>query len=169
MTRRCPKANLISTLFHQKSDEPQAGDLLNIEPFGPAGYNARMSELDEQLNRLLSRYSNFKLIILFGSQATGHASADSDIDLALWADEPMSSSLKLELIEAIGSRFGCPADIVDLYEAPEPILGQVLKGRRILGDNPTYARLLTKHLINKADFVPLQDRILAERQRTWTR
>jgi predicted nucleotidyltransferase len=126
-----------------------------------------MSNLHKQLARFLSQYPQFELAILFGSQAKGDTTAESDIDLALLSDVPISSSLKLELIELIGARFGCPVDIVDLYYAAEPILGQVFKGKRLLGDNATYASLLTKHLINTADFVPLQQRILTERRNSW--
>jgi len=54
-----------------------------------------------------------------------------------------------------------------VYHAPEPILGQVFKGKKLLGDNPTYAALLTRHLLNTADFLPLQQRILAERRAAW--
>lgn len=126
-----------------------------------------MRNLDKQLTRLLSRYPQFELAILFGSQAKGQATGKSDIDLALLCDAPISSSLKLELIELIGAEFGCPVDIVDLFTAAEPILGQVFKGKRLLGDDATYARLLTKHLINTADFVPLQQRILTERRNAW--
>ena len=126
-----------------------------------------MSNLHKQLARFLSQYPQFELAILFGSQAKGDTNAESDIDLALLSDVPISSSLKLELIELIGARFGCPVDIVDLYYAAEPILGQVFKGKRLLGDNATYASLLTKHLINTADFVPLQQRILTERRNAW--
>jgi len=126
-----------------------------------------MSSLHKQLTRFLSRYPQFELAILFGSQARGDATGESDIDLALLSDAPISSSLKLELIELIGARFGCPVDIVDLYYAAEPILGQVFKGKRLLGDDATYASLLTKHLINTADFVPLQQRILTERRNAW--
>ena len=126
-----------------------------------------MSTLHKQLTRFLSRYPQFELAILFGSQARGDATGESDIDLALLSDAPISSSLKLELIELIGARFGRPVDIVDLYYAAEPILGQVFKGKRLLGDDATYANLLTKHLINTADFVPLQQRILAERRNAW--
>ena len=75
--------------------------------------------------------------------------------------------MKLGLIETIGARFGRPVDIVDLYFAAEPILGQIFKGKRLLGDDASYARLLTKHLINTADFVPLQQRILTERRNAW--
>ncbi len=128
-----------------------------------------MSTLHKQLTRFLSRYPQLELAILFGSQATGDATAKSDIDLALLCDVPISGSLKLELIEQIAARFGRPVDIVDLYYAAEPILGQVFKGKRLLGDDATYASLLTKHLINTADFVPLQQRILTERRDAWIR
>jgi len=126
-----------------------------------------MRSLEEKLTQFLSGYPQFKLAILFGSQARGDFTRESDIDLALLSDIPISSSLKLELVEMIGARFGRPVDIVDLYFAAEPILGQVFKGNRLLGDNATYARLLTKHLINTADFAPLQQRILDERRNAW--
>lgn len=126
-----------------------------------------MSSLEKKLTRFLSGYPQFRLAILFGSQATGDITGESDIDLALLSDSAMSSGLKLELVEMIGARFGRPVDIVDLYYAAEPILGQVFKGKRLLGDDVTYARLLTKHLINNADFSPLQQRILDERRNAW--
>ena len=126
-----------------------------------------MRGLEKKLTQFLSGYPQFKLAILFGSQARGDFTRESDIDLALLSDVPISSSLKLELVEMIGARFGHPVDIVDLYFAGEPILGQVFKGNRLLGDDATYARLLTKHLINTADFAPLQQRILDERRNAW--
>ena len=131
-------------------------------------YNTAMSAIGERLTRFLTRYPQLKLAILFGSQATGQATPDSDIDLGLLFDRPLSSSDKLELMEAIGAEFGCPADVVDLYYAPEPVTGQVFKGKRLLGEDTVYAELLTKHLINTADFLPLRERILAERRAAWT-
>ena len=133
------------------------------------GYNVNMPAIDEQLTRFLTRYPQLKLAILFGSMAEERATPDSDIDLGLLSDAPLSSSVKLELMEAIGAEFGRPVDIVDLYYAPEPVLGQVFKGKRLLGENKVYAELLTKHLINTADFLPLQQRILGERRAAWTR
>ena len=131
------------------------------------GYNVLMTKIEETLARLLSGYGGIKLAMLFGSQATGVARPDSDVDLGLLLETPLSSRLKLELIELIGAELGRPVDIVDLYYAPEPVLGQVLKGKRLLGDNASYAALLSKHLMNAADFVPLQQRILAERRAVW--
>ena len=62
-----------------------------------------MRTLEEQLADFLSGYPQFKLAILFGSQATGGATGESDIDLALLSDAPISGSLKLKLVEQIGA------------------------------------------------------------------
>lgn len=128
-----------------------------------------MSNLEEQLREILNAYPAFKLAILFGSQAANSADSESDIDLALLADRPLESSLRLELMKAIGGKLGRPVDLVDLYHAAEPVLGQVFKGKRLLGDDTTYAQLLTKHLLNTADFLPLRQRILTERRNAWIR
>ena len=126
------------------------------------------SPLAQQLTTLLSRYPVIKLAILFGSQAdparTKHF--DSDIDLAIMTAEPVSSHFKMELIQAISTELDRPVDIV-VNDAPEPILGEVLKGQRLLGDHNTYAQLLTRHLLNVADFLPLRQRILKERRGRW--
>ncbi|MBP6056992.1 MAG: nucleotidyltransferase domain-containing protein [Nitrosomonas sp.] len=120
-----------------------------------------------QLTALLSRYPQIKLAILFGSQATGNARLDSDIDLGLLAQTPLTADFKLRLIQTIGAEFGRPVDIVDLYHVPEPITGQVFKGIRLIGDDTAYAELLTRHLLNVADFLPLHQRILTERRNRW--
>lgn len=128
-------------------------------------------QLARQLTGLLSRYPNIRLAILFGSQANPERQKhfDSDIDLAIMTDAPVSDHFKMELIETIGIELGCPVDIVDVNDAPEPILGEVFKGQRLLGDDTVYARLLTRHLLNTADFVPLRERILKERRDRWIR
>ena len=77
---------------------------------------------------------------MFGSQATGQAAPGSDIDLGLLFDKPLSGSDKLGMIEAIGAEFGRPVDIVDLFHAPEPVTGQVFKGKRLLGDDTRLCR-----------------------------
>lgn len=120
-----------------------------------------------QLTVLLSRYPAIKLAVLFGSMVTGNARPDSDIDLGLLAEAPLTTDFKLQLIEIIGAEFGRPVDIIDLYYAAEPILGQVFKGIKLYGDNTTYAKLLTRHLLNTADFLPLHQRILTERRNKW--
>ena len=108
-----------------------------------------------------------KLAILFGSSARTKDTAGSDLDIALLTDKPMDSDLKIQFVGDLASRFGRPIDLIDLRTAGEPLLGEVLKGRRILGDATTYARLITRHLFDAADFLPYRNRILAERRARW--
>ena len=108
---------------------------------------------------------------MFDSQANPERQKHfgSDIDLAIMTDTPVSDCFKRQLIETISAELGCPVDIVNVNEAPEPILGEVLKGQRLLGDDTAYAQLLTRHLLHTADFIPLRERILKERRDRWIR
>ncbi len=124
--------------------------------------------IDDQLREALSSFQQITLAILFGSVASGKANAQSDLDLAVIAAKPLQAVEKIQIIEALALLTGRPIDLVDVHEAPEPLLGQVLKhGRRILGTDTAYAQLLYRHLIQQADFVPLQNRILSERRMAW--
>jgi predicted nucleotidyltransferase len=120
-----------------------------------------------QLTALLLQFPQIKLALLFGSQANGNVRPDSDIDLGLLAQEPLSADFKLQLMQTVGAKFGRPVDIVDLFHVPEPITGQVLKGIRLIGDDTACGNLLYRHLLNVADFFPLQQRILTERRNRW--
>ncbi|QOJ22880.1 MAG: nucleotidyltransferase domain-containing protein [Gammaproteobacteria bacterium] len=121
----------------------------------------------DQLTTLLLQFPQIKLALLFGSQASGNVHPDSDIDLGILAQAPLSADFKLQLMQTVGAKFGRPVDIVDLYHVPEPITGQALSGIRLLGDDTVCGNLLYRHLLNVADFFPLQQRILTERRNRW--
>lgn len=86
------------------------------------------SQLAAQLTGLLSRYPTIRLAILFGSQANPERQKhfDSDIDLAIMTDTPVSDCFKRQLIETISTELGCPVDIVNINEAPEPIFAEYI-------------------------------------------
>lgn len=126
-----------------------------------------MSDLITILTRKLQDYPDIKLAFLFGSQANGKVTPESDIDLGLLAHTPLSAAFKIDLIGDLGSEFGRPIDVVDLYEIPEPVTGEVLKGIRLLGSDADYAQLMYRHVLNVADFMPLHERMLRERREAW--
>lgn len=129
---------------------------------------AAINPIDELLRKVFTGFPQIKLAILFGSVASGAATAQSDLDLAVIAENPLAAAEKIQIIEALAMATGRPIDLVDVHAAPEPLLGQVLKhGRRIIGSDRAYAQLLYRHLIEQADFVPLQNRILTERRVAW--
>ena len=127
-----------------------------------------MDSLPIELAEYLSRYPEIRLAILFGSLAHGDAKPESDLDLAVLCDRPIPVSKKYAWMADLAERFGRPVDLVDLKTVGEPLLGQVFKGRKILGDNTTYAQLLSRHLVDAEDFLPLRQRILEERRQAWT-
>ena len=122
---------------------------------------------EKTLKVLFSRHPEIQLAILFGSLANGTARAASDIDIAVQARNPLSAAQITLLMNEIADVIGRPVDLIDLCVAGEPLLGEILKGRRIVGDDAAHARLLTRHLIDAADFLPLQQRILKERRDAW--
>ena len=128
-----------------------------------------MSEAGETLKLLLSNLPGLELAFLFGSRASGRDRADSDVDLAVLFAQPLAAEQKQVMTESIAAKLGCAVDIVDLFETPEPITGEVVKGERLFGDDAAYARLLTRHLMNVADFLPLRQRLLDERRSAWIR
>ena len=76
--------------------------------------------------------------------------------------------LRYLLIGQIASVTGRPVDLVDLSHVGEPLLGQILReGKKILGDDTVFASLISKHVYNRSDFYPYQQRILRERRATW--
>ncbi len=126
-----------------------------------------MAAIEDQLLRALSAFPEIRLALLFGSRASGRPRADSDIDLAILADSPLAPERRACIIEALALATGCPIDLVDLYHAPEPVLGEALKGVRLLGNAAAHAQLVTRHVLNAADFLPLRERILTERRSAW--
>lgn len=126
-----------------------------------------LSPTETAVAEVLDHVPRVQLAILFGSCARGTATAASDLDLAVLAAEPLDSDSRIRLIGDLADRLGRPIDLIDLREAGEPLLGEILKGHRVLGDDATYARLITRHLLDAADFLPYRERILTERRRQW--
>lgn len=127
-----------------------------------------LHELTRTLKETLAEHGGIRLAILFGSHATGRATANSDLDLAVRTTAPLDAVEKIALIEKLAASTGLPIDLIDLSHAGEPLLGQILKhGIRLVGSDEDYAILLTRHLFDAADFLPYRRRILAERRQSW--
>lgn len=121
------------------------------------------------LLEVLSRFPALELALVFGSVAQGRARAGSDLDIAVSAGRrALTTEERIALIEALAERTGRPVDLIDLHAVGEPLLGQILRhGRRLLGSDGAYGRLLSRHLFDQADFLPYHNRILAQRRAAW--
>ena len=117
---------------------------------------------------MLRAHSEITLAILFGSMADGTAGPESDLDLAVYAGRPITAEEKIQLIEELAVQIGRPVDLVDMNTAGLPVMEQIFaKGRRIIGSNSLSAALLTRYQIDRADFLPIHQKVLEERRRRW--
>ena len=133
---------------------------LTASPIAPA--------LAAQLRDCLADFPNVELALVFGSVATGQARFDSDLDIAVAAQRALTSMEKQNIISALAACTGRPIDLIDLKTAGEPLVGQIVRhGVRILGSDRAYGNLISRHLLDRADFMPYRNRILAERRAAW--
>lgn len=125
-------------------------------------------EIDAQLLDVLARFAGVELALVFGSVAQGQQRVDSDLDIAVSLGHVLTAAEKMELMAALAEQTGRPVDLVDLTLAAEPLLGQILRhGHRLIGSDGAYARLISRHLFEQADFTPYRNRMLAERRAAW--
>lgn len=124
--------------------------------------------IDALLRDVLARFPALVLALVFGSVAQGRQRADSDLDIAVAADQPLTAIERMDIITALAEQTGRPVDLIDLKVVAEPLLGQIVRhGRRLLGSDGAYGQLISRHLFEQADFMPYRNRLLAERRAAW--
>jgi uncharacterized protein len=124
--------------------------------------------IDSQIRGVLSNFPQIQMALLFGSIASGRQHQNSDLDIAVAAHQALTTQDKIAMIGALAESMGRSIDLVDLKVAGEPLLGQIVRhGRRILGSDTLYGELISRHLVEQADFMPYRNRILAERRLAW--
>jgi len=124
--------------------------------------------IDAQLRDVLAHFPMLVLALVFGSVAQGRQRADSDLDIAVAANQALTAAEKMNIIAALAESTGRPIDLIDLKAVAEPLLGQIVRhGRRLMGSDSAYGRLISQHLFEQADFMPYRNRVLAERRAAW--
>ena len=107
--------------------------------------------------------------ILFGSVATGRAGSASDLDVAVFATEPLSAERKIALIARLAELTGRPVDLLDLRTAGVLVTREALTKGRLLfcRDRRAYGELAARMVTDAADFLPYVERLLRERRSAW--
>ncbi|ODU09362.1 MAG: DNA polymerase III subunit beta [Rubrivivax sp. SCN 71-131] len=126
------------------------------------------SSLLERVRTVLTALPEIELAFVFGSAAKGRLRVDSDLDVAVQTREPLDAAAKFALIGDLALATGRAVDLIELGSAGTALLGQILNhGQRVLGSEAEHARLLTRYLIDVADFMPCVERLQRERRRAW--
>lgn len=108
----------------------------------------------------LAKFAYIEFAVLFGSLVKGTETPNSDVDVAVLANTALSARQRIELIDALAFALGRPVDLIDLRTVGQPLLNQILKyGRRLMGSDEQMAMLVYRNLVDRADLVPLRNRI----------
>jgi uncharacterized protein len=119
------------------------------------------------LRDLLAQEPDVRLAYVFGSVARGTAGPESDLDVAVEVGRALGVERKMALIRRLAEASGRPVDLVDLWDVGEPLRGEILQGKRLVGSVDAHAQQIFRHLCDKEDFLPLRNRILEERRKAW--
>ncbi len=126
------------------------------------------TEILARLQSELADWPGLKVALLFGSLAKDTATTESDLDLAVQMTKPLTVDQKMDLISHLADVFGRPIDIIDLREAGQPLLGEIVStGLLVRGTNHDRGDLLFRSIMDQEDFGPYQQRILRGRQKQW--
>lgn len=125
----------------------------------------------DRIAAVLREDGDLILAYVFGSVSEGSARLDSDVDVAVLADRPLSSDHRLKLIRQLATVTGRPVDLVDLREVGLPLSPIILtKGRTLFcRDLREKELLITKMLADVEDFLPQRQRLLKARRERWIR
>ncbi len=78
--------------------------------------------IDSQIRGVLSNFPQIQMALLFGSVASGSQHQNSDLDIAVTANQALTAQDKIAMIGALAESTGRPIDLVDLKVAGEPLL-----------------------------------------------
>ena len=126
-----------------------------------------MLEKIEKLKTWLKNNDTIEVAILFGSYAKETQTIHSDLDLAitLTSKRSLTAKQKINYIIQLSNTLSVSVDLIDLKNAGQPLLSQIIKyGKQLKGNRTQYAEIAIKNINTNQDFTPYIKRMLAERR-----
>ncbi len=125
--------------------------------------------LEKKITEVLKGFPQVVFTTLFGSAAKGRMTEQSDVDIAVAAQEKLSAESRGQLAVALSCALEREVDLIDLQAVSGLILEQALGTGKIVknADHDLYSRLLKRLWYNQADMMPYYRRILEQRSRRW--
>ena len=117
-----------------------------------------MNDADRKaLAGIFAARSYIQAALVFGSFAKGKLGFDSDLDVAVLSSAPLDAKQTIDLMGDLGSQFGRPVDVIDLFTQHGAIAREAFtKGELVYcRDRLAYAERMRRMLYDEADFLPI--------------
>jgi predicted nucleotidyltransferase len=111
----------------------------------------------ENVVRVAASHPEVRAVYLFGSQVTGDARPDSDLDLGVLfkTPQPLATTLKLE--GEFERATACQIDLTDAAHAAAFLALEIVRGERIFCREPTEADVFELYVLRRAgDLLPFE-------------
>lgn len=130
-----------------------------------SGMKPELYQINQSVISELSHEPGLQVAVLYGTAAAGKLRPDSDIDLAVLYDRPLSVENRLTLLEQLDKRLSMPVDLVDLSQVSGVILREILcRGKVLIKKNPQiFVQLIQRLVYNQEDVMPYYRAALRER------
>ncbi len=109
----------------------------------------RNMNVERVVAHLLAGLPDLMAVYVFGSQATGEAHADSDLDLAVLAAGPVDPLLLWQLSGELADVVGVPVDLLDLRAASTVMQYQVITTGRRLWNKDSQAGIFESYILSE--------------------
>ncbi len=90
------------------------------------------------LKTIFENYPEIQAVYLFGSSASGRANAESDLDLAVLADDTSLRGRKLDILAELAGKGFCNVDLVFLPADDVVLQHEVVRLNRIVYQRPDF-------------------------------
>ena len=110
----------------------------------------------EKIRKILSDQVEIKYATVFGSLAKDRLTTESDIDIAVAGEKPLSVEFLVRLIDTLNADLAIPVDLIDLQTVSGSILQQALCTGITVKKTSTLllSSLIKKMWYNQADMMP---------------
>ncbi len=108
------------------------------------------------LKAIFGKYPGIQAVYLFGSSASGRAHAESDLDLAVLADDAGLRARKVDILAELAANGFCNVDLVFLPDNDIVLQYEAVRLNRLLYQRPDFDGAATFSLIVRRylDFQP---------------
>jgi len=90
------------------------------------------------LETIFKNYPEIQVVYLFGSSASGRANAESDLDLAVLADDTSLRGRKLDILTELAGKGFCNVDLVFLPADDIVLQHEAVRLNRIVYQRPDF-------------------------------
>nr|WP_314710787.1 nucleotidyltransferase domain-containing protein [uncultured Comamonas sp.] len=101
------------------------------------------------VNHLREAVASLSAVYVFGSQVTGHATAESDLDVAFLADDELSAEGLWNLSSSLANLVKCDVDLLDLRAASTVMQYRIITTGKCVWTKDSQAALYESFILSQ--------------------